>query len=125
MAVRVVQWTTGNVGQRSVRALVSFIPYEELFLAGDRLDVGQHGHLQLCAHIRQNAQALVLAGPAIGLIGTPISLVERALVDERYAEATGELFQHTGCVEGHLPRFDDTRSGNQEKRLVEPRVEAT
>jgi hypothetical protein len=89
------------------------------------MHVGQHRHAELALHVGQYFQALLHAGAAKTGARTAVGLVERRLVDERYAEARSDFLQLPGGIERHVARLDDARPGDQEKRSVESDIETT
>src|SRR3546814_7143589 len=63
---------------------------------GDLLDgmhIGQHRHIQLVADVGQYLQTFVLARTAIRLTRAAVGLVERAFVDEGYAQLASHFLQ--------------------------------
>src|SRR3546814_20725716 len=94
---------------------------------GDLLDgmhIGQHRHIQLVADVGQYLQTFVLARTAIRLTRAAVGLVERAFVDEGYAQLASHFLQDTCRIESHLARLDHAGSRDQEKRLSQAGFES-
>ena len=86
----------------------------------DVVDVGQHRHADLVAHLGEDLQALVHARPAEARARRAIGLVEARLEDERHPDGRGQLLQSSGGLDREFTRFDRTGSGDQEQRPIEP-----
>src|SRR3546814_8908088 len=57
------------------------------------MHIGQHRHIQLVADVGQYLQTFVLARTAIRLTRAAVGLVERAFVDEGYAQLASHFLQ--------------------------------
>ena len=65
------------------------------------------------------------AEAAEALVGGPVRLVERGLVDERNPEVGGNFPELPGGVDGQLLRFDHAGPGDQEERMLDTGIETT
>jgi hypothetical protein len=83
------------------------------------VDVGEHRHTDLAAHIGEDAQSAVHPRAAERLAGTAVGLVERRFIDEGYLQRRAGLLQHPRGVDRKLARFDRARTGDQEERPIE------
>ena len=90
----------------------------------DLVNVGEHRHADLPAHLGEDLKTLLHAETAERLDRAAVRLVVGRFVDKRDAEAGRDLLQLARRVERELPRLDDARARYEEKRLIEPCFEA-
>ncbi len=89
-----------------------------------RVHIGQHRHVALPPHFLEDAQALLHARSAKRRVRAAVGLVVGRLEDERHVERRANRLEFAGDIHLQLARLDDTGTGDQEQRPVQPDVEA-
>jgi len=81
------------------------------------VDVGQDGTPQTLFDLGEDFKSLGKSRSAKRLAAGPVGLVEGGLEDERDAEVGGKLDKMLGDGKSERLRFENARSGDQEKAL--------